>query len=80
MNAAPNRKALQPTKSSAFQNQQPDSTREAIFLIARLALAGHVVHKGQRGDFTVCKYGYSYYAQDFDALQAFTRKLGVTHG
>ena len=45
--------------------------------IAQLALAGHTVHKLQRGDFLVCKYGYSHYAQDFEALQAFAQKLGV---
>ena len=46
-------------------------------LVAELALAGHAVHKLRRGDFLVCKYGYSHYAQDFDALQAFACKLGV---
>ena len=46
--------------------------------IAELALAGHAVHKGRSGDFMVCKYGMSRYCQDFDALQAFARKLGVT--
>ena len=46
--------------------------------IAELALAGHAVHKLQCGDFLVCKYGYSHYAQDFEALLAFARKLGVS--
>ena len=46
--------------------------------IAELALAGHAVHKLQCGDFLVCKYGYSHYAQDFEALQAFSRRLGVS--
>jgi hypothetical protein len=46
--------------------------------IAELALAGHAVHKLQCSDFLVCKYGYSHYAQDFDALQAFARRLGVS--
>jgi len=46
--------------------------------IARLALAGHAVHKGHCGDFTVCKYGMTRYCQDLDELQAFSRKLGVT--
>lgn len=46
--------------------------------IARLALAGHAVHKGREGDFTVCKYGLSKYCEDFTELQAFSRKLGVT--
>jgi len=46
--------------------------------IPELALAGHAVHKLRCGDFLVCKYGYTYYAQDFDALQAFACKLGVS--
>lgn len=45
--------------------------------IAVLALVGHAVHPLRCGDFLVCKYGYSHYAQDFDALQSFARKLGV---
>lgn len=46
--------------------------------IARLALAGHTVHKGGSGDFTACKYGMSKWCQDFAELQAFSRKLGLT--
>ena len=46
--------------------------------IAELALAGHAVHKLRCGDFLVCKYGHSHYAQDFEALQAFACKLGVS--
>lgn len=48
--------------------------------IAELALAGHAVHQLQCGDFLVCKWGYSHYAQDFDAVLAFAIKLGVKHG
>jgi len=47
-------------------------------LIARLALAGHAVHKGKHGDFTVCKYGMSRYCQDAAELEAFAKKLGVS--
>ena len=46
--------------------------------IAELALAGHTVHQLQCGDFLISKWGYSYYAQDFEALQAFAQKLGVS--
>lgn len=46
--------------------------------IAELALAGHAVHKGKCGDYQVCKYGLSRYCQDFEELQAFARKLGVS--
>jgi hypothetical protein len=47
--------------------------------IALLALAGHHVIKGERGDFTVCKYGLTRYCADFAELQAFARQLGVNH-
>jgi hypothetical protein len=46
--------------------------------LARLALAGHVVHKGSAGDYTVCKYGMARYCKDFAELQTFSRQLGVT--
>jgi len=46
-------------------------------LLARLALAGHVVHKGRCDDYTVCKYGYAQYCQDLEALAAFAYLLGV---
>ncbi len=46
--------------------------------IAQLAMAGHAVHQLKDGGFMVCKYGYTYHAPTFEALQAFSRKLGVT--
>ena len=46
--------------------------------IAQLALAGHAVHKGKSSDYLVCKYGLSRYCQDFEELQLFARKLGVS--
>jgi len=52
-------------------------SKEASTLIAKLALAGHAVHELRSGDYLVSKYGYSYYAQDFDALHAFAVRLGV---
>lgn len=45
--------------------------------IAHLTLAGHVVYKGQFGDFLVCKYGLSRYCQDLAELQVFARQLGI---
>lgn len=45
--------------------------------LARLALAGHIVHRGDIGDFTVCKYGMTRYCKDFDELEAFARQVGV---
>ena len=53
--------------------------RKAIVTqIAELVLAGHAVHELRCGDFLVCKYRCCHYAQDFDALQAFARRLGVS--
>ena len=53
--------------------------KEESTLLARLALAGHVVHGGRCGDYTVCKYGYAHYCQDVIELQAFAIRLGVSH-
>jgi hypothetical protein len=47
-------------------------------LIAQLAIAGHSVHTGNAGGFTVCKYGMARQCQDLAELQAFARQLGVT--
>ena len=46
--------------------------------IAELALAGHAVHELRSGDFLVCKYGHTHYAQNLEALQAFARRLGMS--
>ena len=45
--------------------------------IARLALAGHVVHKGQSGDYLVSKFGMTKHCSDFAELAAFAQKVGV---
>jgi hypothetical protein len=58
--------------------EQAPSGKSIATEIARLALAGHAIHKGSAGDFTVCKYGLAKYFQDFAELQAFSRKLGVS--
>ena len=47
--------------------------------ITELGQAGHIVHRGQDGDFLVCKYGLSRYCRDFAQLQVFARQLGVAH-
>lgn len=56
--------------------QAPDGKTIAT-QIACLALAGRAVHQITDDGNLVCKYGYSYYANDFAALQVFARKLGV---
>ena len=45
--------------------------------IARLALAGHVVHKGQSGDYLVSKFGLTRYCANFTELAAFAKKVGA---
>ena len=67
------------TTNNSVDFPTADATVKAVSTqVARLALAGHVVHKGQHGDFTVCKYGMTRYCKDFTELQAFARQLGVT--
>ena len=57
--------------------QQAHDGKAIANQMARLALAGHIVHRGDIGDFTVCKYGMTRYCKDFAELQAFARQLGV---
>lgn len=56
-----------------------DDSKAVANQIARLALAGHHVIKGNNGDYTVCKYGLTRYCANFAELQAFALKLGVNH-
>ena len=73
------------TTQSAFRTDTNDlnyptgqRTRKAESnLLARLALAGLVVHKGCCGDYTVCKHGFVQYCQDLATLDGFAHKLGV---
>lgn len=51
--------------------------KDIAHLLARLALAGRVVHRGRSGDYTVCNYGYAQHCQDLGELQTFARRLGV---
>jgi len=46
-------------------------------LIARMALKGHIVIRGDRGDFTSCAYGLTRYCKDIAELEAFARKVGA---
>lgn len=57
--------------------QQAHDGKAIAAQLAHLATAGHVVHKGSAGDFTVCKYGMARYCKDFAELQAFARQVGV---
>ena len=46
--------------------------------IAQLALKGHAVYELADGGFLVCKYGCFHHAPDFEALQVFANRLGVS--
>lgn len=46
--------------------------------IAQLALEGHAVYELADGGFLVCKYGYFHHAPDFESLQVFAHRLGVS--
>jgi hypothetical protein len=62
--------------SSYYPTPQHQSKAEST-LLARLALAGHVVHKGHCNDYLVCKYGFAQYCQDLVTLDGFAQELGV---
>jgi hypothetical protein len=53
-------------------------TKAVTTQIAQLVIAGHAVHELTNGGYLVCKYGYTYHACDFETLQDFARKLGVS--
>lgn len=55
----------------------PAASKEISTQIAALALAGHHVHRGADGDFTVSKWGLSRHCENFKELQAFAQQLGV---
>jgi hypothetical protein len=48
--------------------------------VALLAIKGHQVHRLADGGFLVSKYGFTYLAENFEALQAFAKRLGVSNG
>lgn len=80
--AAANNQPAKTNKQSTNDLDFPTTQRQRkdeSTLIARLALAGHVVHRGNCNDYTVCKWGLSYYAQDLAELTAFAIRLGVRH-
>lgn len=78
--AAANNQPAETYKLSANDLDYPTGKRlrkEEATLLARLALTGHVVHRGRCNDYTVCKYGYAQYCQDLIELHAFAMRLGV---
>lgn len=54
-----------------------EKTGNAAYLIAKLALAGHSVHRGNNRDFLVSKWGMSHYCQNLEELQAFAERVGA---
>ena len=74
-----NTREFTPENDLDYPTGQPPDQKRLANLIARFALAGHAVHKGPDLDYTVVhrKHGMSRYCQDFAALQAFAKVLGV---
>ena len=46
-------------------------------LIAQFSIAGHLVHKGECGDYLVLRWGMSRFCKDLEALEAFAKQVGV---
>ena len=69
--------------SEAFTNQShnvldfPMIDKGLATLKAKFAMAGHQVRDGDAGDFLVTRWGMSRWCENFVALQAFARVLGV---
>jgi hypothetical protein len=57
--------------------QTTDNSKAIATQIAKLALAGHVIHKGSAGDYSVTKWGQTRYCKDYAALVAFAKKVGA---
>ena len=47
--------------------------------VAELVIRGHAVYQLKDDGCLVCKYGHTFHAHDFAELQAFARRLGVSH-
>jgi hypothetical protein len=70
--------AKKTTNDLDFPTGQRRSKTEST-LCALLALTGHAVHSLKGGSYLVCKYGYTYLANDIDDLKGFALRLGVCH-
>lgn len=66
------------TANEAVNSTAPDEKAFAT-LQAQLALKGHTVIKGPTGcdDYMVTRWGLSRYCQDWHALVAFAKQVGV---
>ncbi|MBP9904873.1 MAG: hypothetical protein KBF66_04895 [Rhodoferax sp.] len=65
-------------QDSASPGQIPqDAGKTVATLMAKLALAGHTVHRSPDGGFTCCKFGLTRYCADFTAMVAFAKKVGA---
>jgi len=80
MAAAAGAAGLPPGAGPAADGMTPpvdQGANRVATLLAKLALAGHVVHRGPASDFMVCKYGLSRWCRDLGELEDFARQLGV---
>ena len=70
----------QPAESKTLCLDYPASacrSKAEANLIARMALAGHLVHRGRAGGYVSAKWGYTCYSTDLADLHAFAVPLGV---
>jgi hypothetical protein len=75
---ASNTKGLK-TNSYKLDPNIYQSYRKAISTqIALLALEGHAVYELADGGFWVCKLGFTHHAPDFESLQLFAKRLGLS--
>ena len=54
------------------------SIKKIATAIAHLGLVRHAICKGGSGDFSVSKWDFAHYSQDFESLEAFTKKVEIT--
>ena len=55
----------------------PAASNATASMIASFAMNGHIVIRGDRGDFSVTKYGLSRYCKDFAELATFAKIVGA---
>lgn len=65
------------SQASATTNDPARGITNEANLLAKLAGAGHAVHRGSAGNYRVSKYGLCAYCEDLEALRDFAARLGV---
>lgn len=71
-----NAPAITPANTDESASQLADK-KAATTLIAKLALAGHTVHKDHHGSFLVSRWGVSRFCIDLESLRSFAQQVGI---